>query len=218
MAHVVRGAKNKLISMEKRQHFQRAIELIMSIGSDTMRDLTKTYLKAKGVTLEEHLIETHVKETLQKYKHLCAENFQIINSAHPSLDHMDISLLTVLVLHTFPRQTSADIRKHIRDLRDKRNQLAHAVKAELDDNSVFTESFQIIVGLGKVIGQGNEYAFGLMKTINELRQRELVNTRSNLERVKINNEKFVVKLVESDGTDSCKYCVLLQMIWIHYIF
>ncbi|XP_053381828.1 sterile alpha motif domain-containing protein 9-like [Mercenaria mercenaria] len=202
MAHVVRGAQNTLINMERRQHFQRAMELNMSIGSDTMRDLIKGYLDKKGLTLKEHLNEDFVKEKLKLYKKLCAENFHTLCSGDPSLEQMDVSVLTVLILNTFPTQLSSDNRKRVKGLRDMRNKLAHVVKAELDDDTLFKESFQMIVGLAKEIGPKNDYAFSLIKTINELRKRELVNCRSNLERVIINNEMFVIKMVESSEKDS----------------
>lgn len=205
MPHVVQGAKNTLVNMEKRQHFSRAMELNISIGSETMRDLISSYLDKKRVTLKQHLDEEFVKEKLEEFKHLCTENFNTLRSINPCLNQMDVSVLTVLILNTFPQQLTTETKRLVKVLREKRNNLAHSVKAELDDNSLFKETSQLIVGLAKEITSKHEYAFALIKSINELRNRKLVNCCSNLERVKINNEYFVIKLVESSCTERGKY-------------
>lgn len=203
----MRGARNTLISVEKKQHFQRAIELIIGIGAETMRNLVQIYLKKKGVTLSEHLHEPFVSNELDKYQHLCTETFQVIKSTSPSLHQMDVSLLTILLLHTFPCQISSDVKRYVKELRGNRNELAHAVKAELENETLFKESAKNIVGIAKEIGANNTYALELVKTINELRKRELVTSRGNLDIVKINNEMLVVKLVESAGKETGRYSV-----------
>jgi hypothetical protein len=55
-------------------------------------------------------------------------------------------------------------------LQDNRNKLAYSVKAELDDAALFKESFQNIVGLAKEVTTIKEYAFALIKSINELKK------------------------------------------------
>jgi hypothetical protein len=196
--------------MEKRQHFNRAMELNMSIGSDTMRDLIKSYLDKKGVTLKQHLNEEFVKIKVEQFKHLCTENINTLRSSDPSLDLMDVSVLTVLILNTFPTQLTKEAKRLVTALRENRNKLAHSVKAELDDAALFKESFQNIVGLAKEVTNIKEYAFALIKCINELKNRELVNCCSNIERVKINNEYFLIKLVESQGSERGKFLLKIS--------
>ncbi|XP_053381829.1 uncharacterized protein LOC128549290 [Mercenaria mercenaria] len=184
--------------MEKSQHFHRAMELNLSIGSESMRELTRKYLKDKGVTLKEHLQEPTVKQILEKLR-LFPDQKQILADPDPTLSSMDVSLLTIVLLNTFPGQINQGDKKSIEGLKDKRNQLSHKVKAELNDDKLFKESSQLILTISKSIDR--TFNQNMVKSINELRRRELVRTCSNLDRIQINNEIYMLKLAESCSTD-----------------
>ncbi|XP_053382578.1 sterile alpha motif domain-containing protein 9-like [Mercenaria mercenaria] len=198
MAHIVKIPQYEKRNRQKTQHFYKTLDLNISTGSETMRDLANSYLQKKGVRLKQHLNEPHVKQKISDYKQLSSEQFQTIHSSSPSLDKMDISLLTVLLLHTFPEQLSPDAKKSIKGLKRTRNSLAHAVKAELDDDTIFKDTLQLIMGLAnEVHSKRKNYSRDLFNEINEIRLQEVVYSHCNLDRVKLNNEMYVVKLVEA---------------------
>lgn len=194
MAHIIRATTDPLKDKEKSQHFHRAMELNFSFGADCLRKLTEKYLRDKGVNLKEHLDESSVKKVIGKL-HLFPDQKQILHDSNPNLHSMDITLLNILLLRTFPNQMTNNDRNYIEHINDKRTELSHSAKAELPDDSFFNEYSQIILALSKSIDR--KYHQDMINSVNELRRRELVRTCCNVDRVKINNEVYMLKLVDS---------------------
>jgi hypothetical protein len=184
--------------MEKSHHFHRAVELNFSVGSECLRSLTQKYLRDKGVTLVQHIQEPHVRQCLGKLK-LFPDQKQILNDPDPQLNAMDVSLIIILLLYTFPGQLTAADKSFVEGLREKRNELSHQPRAELNDDTLFKESCHFILQISKSID--STYKKNVVKQINELRRRELVNTYSSLDRIHINNDVFMLKLVEGSCTE-----------------
>ena len=204
MSQIVK-VQNIKVNLEKRQHFHRALDLNINIGSETMRELANLYLQKKGVNLKQHVDEPCVSKTISVYKNLPQEQFLTLTSSTPSLDKMDISLLTVLLLKTFPEQISQEAKNCINELRRIRNSLAHAVKAELDDDTIFNETRQSIMSLGQEISvKRKNYLLNLFNDINDIRRQEMVYSHCNLDRIKLNNEMYVIKVVEATENEEGK--------------
>lgn len=197
MARVIKLTTDPLKDKEKAQHFHRAMELNFTVGSECLRGLTQKYLKDKGVTLKEHLADQQVQQILQKLR-LYQDQKQKLNDTDPQLISMDVTLLQILLLKTFPLQITPSDAGCIQTINQKRTQLAHLPFGRLEDDTLFKEYSQSILILSKSVG--NEYNRNMVNIINDLRRRELVSTCSDMDRIRINNEVFMLKLVEANNT------------------
>ncbi|XP_053381748.1 uncharacterized protein LOC128549250 [Mercenaria mercenaria] len=191
MANVTKS----LTELQKSDKYQRALSLNLDCGSDTLRKLIDTILDSKNVTLKKHLQDVAVQtklNQLKKRKIIYSEQLKQLNSKKPDLLCMDISLLTIVLLELISTTTTQV--SNITKLRQKRNELAHMSRSQLDDDIPFNEASQIITDLSKDVSP--EFESEIKIQIQELKRRELVCTHSNLDVVKLHNESLMVKLVE----------------------
>ena len=184
-----------MTELEKSDKYQRALALNLDCGSDALRALIENELSFKHMTLKKYLQNGAVQSKLaqlKKRKILYGEQVKQLNAKHPDLLCMDISLLTIILLELL-KVPSQD--RNIKELRKKRNELAHKPRAQLDDDIPFNEASNIISDISKHVSTDLED--DIKKQINELKRRELVCTHSNLDIVKLHDELLMVKLVES---------------------
>lgn len=190
------GKVATLTDLEKSDKYQRALSLNFDCGSDTLRKLIEKILNDNGKTFKGYVKDSEIQSKIQQLKQrnvLYMEQVRMINCKDPDIECMDISLLTVMLLELFP--VTSTQKDNIKKLRKKRNELAHKPRSMLEDDVPFNEASQIIIDLAKDTRKTFEDDIG--KRIEELKKRELIRTRSNMEVIQLNNESLMVKLVEA---------------------
>ncbi|XP_052763855.1 uncharacterized protein LOC128205870 [Mya arenaria] len=187
-----------LSDKEQNQNFCKTHSLLVDIGGDILRDLIEYKLKLSSLDIITHLKDpatVGIINSLEKKKVLFKTQVKLLTSANPDLKEMDISLLTKVLLDTKIKLTKNE-KDLVEGIRNKRNQLGHAVRAELVDLSLFEKTKITFGDLVKSLDKK------LAETVNErvslLEKRELVSPVSNLSVVQLRCEELQMKLVSSD--------------------
>lgn len=191
-----KGTVGALTDLQKSDKYQRALSLNFDCGSDALRTTIKAILDDRNTTFKKYVADSSIQskiELLKKKNVLYSEQMQLINSADPDLECMDVTLLTTLLLELFP--TTSNQKTNIKGLKKKRNELAHKPRTMLEDDIPFIKASKLILALSKDIS--DDFEEEISKRIEELKKRELVRTRSNMEVIILNGEALIVKLVES---------------------
>lgn len=190
--------------------YHRTLAVNIDCGSDVIRELIKTNLLIRGTTLQAHISDVAVQNKLQqlrRQKVLKKDQIAILNATPPDLNRMDITLLSAMALEIF--SFTSTIQLNIKSLRNTRNEIIHQPRTLLEDDSLLRNSEGFIINLAGEVN--SDIAEQFRKRIDDLKKKELVKTRTNLELVILHGESLMVKLVETDGTEKGKSLVLVWL-------
>lgn len=174
--------------LSKSLHFYRAITVNMTFGAEVLRLVAEKCLEAIGISLMKLLEDTEVQA-------LFHEDDLSEMKASKTLADLDVQKLTKLLLNAL--HLNDDDCKKVNKLRLQRNKLAHSRSAELDDDSVFNESSNLVIGLAKSIGL--PYVTDVTRKVREIKTRQIVQPIFSSERILLCNEYYMMQLVKHDA-------------------
>ncbi|XP_052764421.1 sterile alpha motif domain-containing protein 9-like isoform X2 [Mya arenaria] len=179
-------------NIEDAGHYHRLLDLFFSCTAEALRKYLEKDISSQGMTLKDFLQKEDVKKKI-KGKSLFPEQKTLLHSPKPSYESFDITLLSMLILEVCNPLES--VSQSVRKLKKLRNDLAHNVKGEVHGDQTFNEASQEILIIAKEIGK--DFKDKILSQMRDIRNREMVRTRRNMEQIVINGEYFMVKLVES---------------------
>ncbi|KAH3712214.1 hypothetical protein DPMN_071899 [Dreissena polymorpha] len=193
------------------QRFEKACKLNFDIGGELLRQLVNHKLSVMSQPLDKVLQMPHNQMMFQKHlqkKILHKDQVSLLNSNTVSLDKMDLSLLTYLLLNSF--QISLQNQKDIYQLRKCRNDLAHPTGAHLKTDDVFNRTFDslksICCDLDRTLTTTNPgvnvatYTDQLFCVVQELKKQNLVTRVSHRCRIQLCQEKLMTELFEKNDS------------------
>ncbi|WAR16524.1 SAMD9-like protein [Mya arenaria] len=187
-------------NIEDAGHYHRLLDLFFSCTAEALRKYLEKDISSQGMTLKDFLQKEDVKKKI-KGKSLFPEQKTLLHSPKPSYESFDITLLSMLILEVCNPLES--VSQSVRKLKKLRNDLAHNVKGEVHGDQTFNAASQEILIIAKEVGK--DFKDKILSQMHDIRNREMVRTRRNMEQIVINGEYFMVKLVESSEHEHDAY-------------
>ncbi|XP_052268167.1 uncharacterized protein LOC127869549 isoform X6 [Dreissena polymorpha] len=206
------------------QRFVKAVKLNYDIGGELLRQIVKHKLSGMSQPLDQFLHPYQRKFNDDRRKRILSKyQVSLLNSNTVSLDKMDLTMLTYLLLNIFTISTQNE--KDINELRNCRNELAHNTDAHLKTDDVFNRTFDtlksICVDLDRILTTTHPgvnvstYTHQLVCGVKELEKQNLVSRVSHRFRIQLCTEKLMNELFEKNDSlrkDDCletKYQIIV---------
>lgn len=185
----------KMDDFSKSQNYFRACRINVDIASEAIRELMKGKLNTAGYSLKDYLKLSKCKGFISP-RNFYKDQLKILKSKDVSEDDLDISLLTLLLFNVFAMNTSEQ--QCLTNLRKTRNEVAHAVKCQFDNDDLFNRTKQHIFDLCKELSK--EGSSKILENIRQIEGLQLLGTFSKLNIVRLHNGEMLLNLMDKEET------------------
>ncbi|XP_052763886.1 sterile alpha motif domain-containing protein 9-like isoform X2 [Mya arenaria] len=180
--------------------YYKAFQLNVDIGNEVLREVLNNELKASGHSLVEYMSLPNSQRIItdrQRRRVLHMHQVAQLNSPSLTLNEMDFTLLTFIILNMFT--IPANDQQSVEKMRSKRNELVHIPSCELPDSTLFDESRRWIERLCS--NTGDTFKEKVASTIQALENRHFVSRVCHSSKMKLIMEEKWFDLLKSEHND-----------------
>ncbi|XP_052236590.1 sterile alpha motif domain-containing protein 9-like [Dreissena polymorpha] len=184
--------------MEEKNNFHRLVELHFDCCILALREFLQWELSNNGFTIQSFLKQKDMLIWVKTAK-LFKEQEAVLSNPNVTYDMLDITLATRLIIEKC-RPQDASILKAVKDLRKSRNNIVHTTDAKIQGTAQFNEACNAIFTIAAVLSAKMKQT--IKCKISAIQNKEIVKTCTNMEKIMLNGEYFMIKLVESSDVES----------------
>lgn len=180
------------VNQKQKRNYHRLVELNTTCAGFVLRKYLEHVVNKSGLTLQQYLERS--KDLELSIERLSSDQRSAFEKCR--YEEFDNSLLILIIKKTCTLDDER-IEKAVETLRVCRNTIAHTISGGITGNKDFNKASEAILAIAGEIG--SDVQKKVSQQINEIHNTELVRTQWNLEKIQMNGEILMAKLVSDDG-------------------